>query len=77
MGRPPWLLLGPSKVQVDLTLDPTPGAQAEHQCYVAVCRLPRNQCLEYDYDTGRNACMHVISACKVCAKCMAMPARYL
>ena len=34
-------------------------------------------CVEYGYDTGSNACMHVISACMVCAKCMAMPARYL
>ena len=74
MERPPCLLLGPSKVQVDMVLDPMPDPQAEHQRYVVVCRLPRNHSVEYDYDTGSNACMHVISVCMLLADCLAMPA---
>lgn len=31
MERPPRLLLGPAKVQVELTLDPIPEPQAQHE----------------------------------------------
>ncbi|KAL0023471.1 hypothetical protein WJX79_008371 [Trebouxia sp. C0005] len=49
---PPQLLLGPRKLQVDMKMDPMPDPEAESSRCVAVCRLPRNQCIEYAYDTG-------------------------
>ncbi|DBA81384.1 TPA: hypothetical protein ACH3X2_006981 [Trebouxia sp. C0005] len=50
--RPPQLLLRPRKLQVEMKMDPMPDPEAESSRYVAVCRLPRNQCIEYAYDTG-------------------------
>ena len=50
---PPQLLLGSRKLQVDMKVDPMPDPEAESLRYVAVCRLPRNQCIEYAYDTGK------------------------
>ncbi len=35
-----------------MKVNPMPDPEAEFSRYVAVCRLPRNQCIVYVYDTG-------------------------
>jgi len=60
--RSTQLLLGPRKLQVDMEVNPMPDPEAESSRYVAVCRLPCNQCIEYAYVTGNmdqcsEACM--------------------
>ncbi len=56
------LLLGRRKLQVDMKVNQMPHPKAEPSWYVAVCRLPCKQCIEYAYGTGKmdqcsEACM--------------------